>query len=268
MTGFVLRLRAEPPQRLDLSPVRLDRMSAMSDGEIARLELQTTRETARLGDLFGIARQDADEIRIEGGSDRLDLVGHGMAAGAILVDGPVGQQVGRAMSGGTIRVLGRAGPLAGSGMTGGRLDISGDAGDRLGGPRPGEMVGMAGGAILVRGGAGERAGDRMRRGLIAIGGDVGGHAGSRMIAGTLVAGGRAGPRPGYLMRRGTLLFGRGADGMSPTFLDTGAHDLVALRLISKTLVALGYQEDLIAGPMRRYMGDTAVLGLGEIFVPA
>ena len=56
--------------------------------------------------------------------------------------------------------------------------------------------------------------------------------------------------------------------MSPTFIDTGVHELVALRLIARWLIAEGIEGgSLAAARLRRLMGDTAVLGKGEIFVP-
>ena len=83
-----------------------------------------------------------------------------------------------------------------------------------------------------RGNAGERAGDRMRRGTIIVEGGAGAYAGSRMIAGTLIVRRKAGALPGYLMRRGTIVLGDGAEQLSPTFVDCGVHELVALRLMA------------------------------------
>ena len=117
-------------------------------------------------------------------------------------------------------------------MKGGVIEILGAAGERLGGPLAGEMAGMRGGVVVVRGSAGERAGDRMRRGTIIIEGEAGAYAGSRMIAGTLVVGQKAGPLPGFLMKRGTIVLGAGCSAMSPTFVDCGQHDLLAMRLLA------------------------------------
>jgi hypothetical protein len=94
----------------------------------------------------------------------------------------------------------------------------------------GETAGMRGGVVVVRGRAGERAGDRMRRGTIIIEGKAGTYAGSRMIAGTLIVGHKAGPLPGFLMKRGTIVLGDGCSAMSPTIVDCGQHELLAMRL--------------------------------------
>jgi formylmethanofuran dehydrogenase subunit C len=267
MSALVLRLREPPPQRCDLSPLTPDRL-AQPAGAIERLEIHTTKERLRVGDLFDVTPGDAADIQIDGGSERLDHLGTGMTGGRIRVAGDLGQQAGRGMSGGEILVGGRVGRLAGSGMSGGRITIEGGAGDLLGGPLPGEMSGMKGGVISVAGSAGARAGDRMRRGLIAIGGNAGDYLASRIIGGTVVCLGAAGVSPGYLMRRGTVVIAGGAASMTPTFIDTGAHELVAMRLLARWLI-----EERIAGggglaaPLRRLIGDTAVLGKGEIFVP-
>ncbi|GGD36448.1 hypothetical protein [Aureimonas glaciei] len=89
-----------------------------------------------------------------------------------------------------------------------------------------------------------------------------------MIAGTLVVGGKAGRLPGMLMKRGTLLLAGGAEAIGPTFLDNGPVDLIVLRLMARAFAAPPFGASLLdGGPMRRLGGDTAVLGLGEIFLP-
>jgi formylmethanofuran dehydrogenase subunit C len=152
-------------------------------------------------------------------------------------------------------------------MKGGAIEILGAAGGHLGGPLAGETSGMRGGIVIVRGHAGERAGDRMRRGTIIIEGEAGAYAGGRMIAGTLIVGRKTGPLPGYLMKRGTIVLGDGCAEMSPTFVDCGHQQLVAMYLWA------GFTEpyskkgaSLLRRPLQRFVGDMAVLGKGEIFV--
>ncbi len=269
MKPLILRLRAAPEQRLDLSPLAPQRLVGKSAREIAAIELQTTRRRVQVGDVFAQSKGDVEHIVIEGGSERFDGVGEGMNAGSITVEGDVGNQAGRRMAGGRLTVKGRAGLWTASGMTAGVVEISGNVGDRLGGPLAGETQGMSGGMVVVRGSAGERAGDRLRRGTLIVGGNAGGAAGSRMLAGTLIVRGRAGPRAGYLMRRGTIVLG-GADGdLGPTFLDCGVHDLVALRLMAAFVSGPSRGAGaLLRGSLRRYAGDMAILGMGEIFVAA
>ena len=151
MRPLVLSLRHRPDQRLDLSPLLPHLLARRTVAEIEQTAVNTTRHRLSVGDVFRVRAGDAQQIRIEGSCDRLDLVGHGMRGGEIIVDGDVGIKTGRLMSGGRLVIYGNAGPWAASGMTAGYLEITGTAGDRLGGPLPGEIAGMRGGVVVVRG---------------------------------------------------------------------------------------------------------------------
>jgi formylmethanofuran dehydrogenase subunit C len=155
-------------------------------------------------------------------------------------------------------------------MKDGFVAIGGSAGDFLGGALPGEMRGMSGGVVTVAGSTGERAGDRMRRGTILVGGNAGAYAGSRMIAGTLVVlGEQAGAYPGFIMRRGTLLLRAAPQRLLPTFADAGTHELGFLRLLRRSLAGTGTGAatlDQLGLRVRRFIGDAAVAGKGEILV--
>jgi len=266
MKPLVLTLRGEPEQRLDLSPLLPQRLKGLTPAAVEAIPLQTTRQPITVGDAFRLRPGDVETIRIVGGSERLDRVGEGLDSGAIEVEGDVGQRAGRGLSGGRLTIHGDAGPCAGSGMSGGMIEIRGAAGPFLAGPLPGEMAGMRGGTIIVRGDAGERAADRLRRGTIVIEGRAGAYAGSRMIAGTLILCGPAGALPGYLMKRGTIILGRDCEALAPTFVDSGIHDLVALRLLARSVAALSSRaEATLRRPLQRLAGDTSVLGKGELF---
>lgn len=269
MKPLVLTMRATPDERLDMSPLVPHRLSGKTAAEIRKLELQTGRRPITVGDIFRVSGGDPAHIRIEGASDRLDQIGQELAGGEIVVEGDVGNRAGRLMQGGRLAISGNAGHWIASGMRGGWIEVAGSAGDRLGGPLAGETAGMRGGVVVVRGNVGGRAGDRLRRGTIIVEGRAGAHAGSRMIAGTLVLRRRAGSLPGYLMRRGTIVLGEGCDELSPTFLDCGVHDLVTMRLLSEFLKQhTASSIAVLRSPLRRLAGDMAVLGKGEIFVPA
>lgn len=264
---LVLTLRARPEQRLDLAPLVPHLLAGKSAADINRIELQTTKMRVTVGDAFRLRMGDAETIRIEGSDERLDSIGAGMAGGEIHVAGDTGIQAGRLMSGGRLTISGNAGHWAASGMKGGAIEIRGNAADRLGGPLAGETAGMRGGIVIVRGKAGARAGDKMRRGTILIEGQAGDHTGSRMIAGTLIARGAAGALPGYLMKRGTIILGEGASTMSPTFLDCGTHRLLAMRLMANFIKPYSARGGaLLNRPLRRYAGDMAVLGKGELYI--
>ena len=267
MSGLTFSARAEPPQRVDLAALTPEALKGKSLSEIAAIEIGSTRAALKVGDLFVLREGDRETLVFEGGAERFDRVGVGLTGGAIRVVGDVGVEAGRGMKGGELTIEGGAGAYAGSGMRGGVLAIGGDAGERLGAPRAGETEGMNGGLIHVAGRAGERAGDRLRRGFILIEGAAGDCPGSRMIAGTLAIGGQAGALPGYLMNRGTILLAGGVRQMAPTFRDCGVYDLVAAKLIAAHLeprsARLGAA---FRGALRRYAGDLAALGRGEIFV--
>jgi formylmethanofuran dehydrogenase subunit C len=268
VSSLTFSLREAPAQRLDLSPLVPQNLAGKTIGEIERIELGTTRIRVAAGDVFRIGEGDPGTIVIEGGGERFDRVGMGLASGSIRVEGEVGVEAGRLMSGGRLSIGGNAGPFAGSRMKGGTLTIEGGADERLGGPLSGETVGMSGGVLHVRGDAAQRAGDRLRRGVILIEGRAGAYAGSRMIAGTLAIGGEAGDLPGYLMGRGTILLGRGATLFSPTFGDCGEHDLVAAALLANYIAeASARLAGLFRRPLRRLAGDLAALGKGEILLP-
>jgi formylmethanofuran dehydrogenase subunit C len=258
----------EPSERLDLSPLTLHKIEGMAKHDIERIGIGLSKRPQAVGDLFRVSGENVHEILIEGGSSRFDCVGAEMTAGSITVTGDVGAQAGRKMRGGHLTICGSAGPHAGSGMRGGRLVIEGDAGDQLGGPLAGELTGMAGGILIVRGRAGDHAGDRMRRGMIAVAQGCGDYPGSRMIAGTLVAAGGAGLMPGYLMKRGSILLDREPTSLSPAFLECGAPDNVFAAIVDRYLIAQGImQRPLLGQAPRKYGGDNAVSGLGEILYP-
>ena len=269
MRPLVLTLRTDPDERLDLSALVPHRLSDKTAAEIGKLELQTGRQRITVGDIFRVRAGDPQRVRIEGGTDRFDQVGQDMAGGEIVVEGDVGNQAGRLMTNGRLIINGNAGRWAASGMQGGQVEIAGSAGDRVGGPLAGEMAGMRGGVVVVRGDVGERVGDRLRRGTIVVEGRAGAYAGCGMIAGTLIVRRAAGPLPGYLMRRGTVVLAGGCDELSPTFLDCGVHDLVAMRLMAAFVADYSAAAGAaLRAPLRRLAGDMAVLGKGEVFCVA
>lgn len=268
MKALTFTLKAEPPERLDLSALTPSRLVGMNKRQIEAIGIGQSKHPSRVGDIFRVGGGDVRTIVFEGGSGRFDGVASGLTEGTVRVAGDVGAQAGRAMRGGQLTVEGNAGPHAGSCMRGGRLEIVGDAGDHLGGPLAGELAGMSGGVLVVRGGAGTFAGDRMRRGLAAVLGGCGDHAGRGMIAGTLVVCGGAGEMPGYLMRRGSILLDRAPRSLSPSFVEAGAPDIVFSTLVDRHLLAEGILGHPFLGRApRRYGGDNAVLGKGEILFP-
>jgi formylmethanofuran dehydrogenase subunit C len=266
---FVFTLRHEPPQRIDLSKLTPDRIAGRSAAEVEKIEIGTTRATIRVGDLFSVSVGDPGVVRYEGGSERFDLVGAKLLPDhSVHVDGDVGAQLGRLAKGGRITVTGSAGAFAASGNVGALVEIGGDVGDFLAAPLAGELGGMSGGRVIVRGNVGDRAGDRLRRGMIVIEGDAGEDLGSRVIAGSIVALGDVKNRVGYLNRRGSIVLAKPCD-LGPTYIDCGAHILTFAGFFARSLKSDSTRAaDLLSMRLRRYGGDMAVYGKGEILTPA
>jgi formylmethanofuran dehydrogenase subunit C len=264
MSGLRLRLKSAPAGRLDLSCLHPVPLTAYSADEAARLPF----EDGALGDLFEISSiPESDTLVLAGPTAACDGIGDGLKSGTLVVEGDAGQYAGRFMRGGRLDIKGSAGGYLGAGMKGGLITVAGSAGNFVGGLLPGEKFGMAGGFIRVGGDIGERAGDRMRRGTIVVKGKTGAAAGSRMAGGTIWAEGGFGPGAGPLMRRGTLI-GPKADQMLATFSDCGEQDMVFLRLISRFVAAElgGLAPPALPAKVRRYAGDMATIGKGELLL--
>ncbi len=241
MTRLVLK--AEPPVRLAVDGLIPERLAGLSPAEIERLPLALGNRRQCVADWFRIEATDDAAVEIEGDCRRLDKIGGGMGGGTLHIRGDVGAYLGIGLSGGTIAVAGAAGY--------------------------GAATDMRGGTVLMAGRAGAETGRRLRRGLVIVGGDAGAACGAEMVAGTIVIGGGTGTLAGAAMRRGSIIALGGALRVGATFADCGVHDLIFLRLLARHLTALGLGS-LAArlGPLRRWMGDAAVGGTGELLVPA
>ena len=269
MSGLTFRLSAAPNERLDLSKLTPAHLAPMPAGDIAKLVVGTSKRGLTVGDVFKVSGKPGDRVVIEGGSARLDFIGADLAEGTVVVEGEAGICAGRSMRGGRLDIRGDAGPWLGSGLSGGVISVKGSAGGMIGGLRAGDRFGMTGGAVVVEGDAGDRVGERMRRGTIIVRGRCGANAGARMLGGTIWAEQGFGVAPGVLLRRGTLI-GPSVESMLPTFADAGKHDLVILRILSRYLgVTLGpLAPRALSGNVRKFAGDLATIGKGEILITA
>lgn len=271
MSGRILELKAPPERSLDLGALSPQALAGRSNDAIARLRVPWGKGRAALGDLFEIGGEDGDTLRLVGLDARCHRVGRALERGTIEVSGSVGDELGREMRGGCVRVRGDAGDGAGAGMRGGLLTVTGNAGARAGGLVPGATKGMGGGLLTIGKSAGERAGERMRRGCLLIGGEAGALAGDRMIAGTIAVFGACGAHPGLGMRRGTLLLAHAPVSMTATFNDCGEFDFAFVPLLRDYVAAShkGFARRLaVFSRARRWCGDAAYGGLGEILVAA
>jgi formylmethanofuran dehydrogenase subunit C len=263
----VLTLRRELDRVVDAGDLRFERFTELTASEIERRAVRAAGVgPVPLGEFFTVRGERAERVRLVGDFRRVERLGAAHSAGELIVDGPAGREVGVRMQSGKITVRGDAGWGAGLEMSGGVLDIEGSAGPRAGGAIPGAKRGMTGGELVVRGSAGPEAGASMRRGLIAIGGDAGAGAGRGTIAGTVVVFGRAGPDAGQWSKRGTIV-ALGAIEVGATYRLACAYrpqyaNLLLRHLEARHRLPAGRARD--SGLFRRYSGDLAELGAGEI----
>jgi formylmethanofuran dehydrogenase subunit C len=266
---LTLALKTKPPCRVDAAPLVPGLLEGKSRTEIERVTLTGWNETFRVGDLFSVKGEDAGQMALEALDGSFLRVGAGLDRGEIVVVGNAGDYCGEAMTAGSLTVKGKAGDYLGCGMKGGTASCSGNAGSFAGSGRAGEMTGMRGGTIVIRGDAGDRCGDRMRRGLLLVEGGVGQYCASRMLAGSVVVLGSAGSGAGYLMRRGTVVFAERGIEIGATFNHSGDYELLALRLLLRSLARHGGGFKPLAsstGQYSRWLGDLGAAGKGEIFV--
>jgi formylmethanofuran dehydrogenase subunit C len=246
--GLVARLKTPLQQGADLSEVLAEPWTTLPARAIAERPVYLQRDgKVMLGDLFDVAGEPEGRIRFAGNLERADRLGAGLTEGDVIVEGDVGQEAGMALAGGS-------------------LDIHGDAGPRAGAAPLGFKRGMTGGELIVRGSAGPEAGAGMRRGLLVIGGTAGERTGLGMIAGNVVVLGAAGPDTGLWSKRGSVV---ALGGITPpaTYAYACTYQPVHLRLMLIRLrvrYGLSVQRKHLTGFYRRYSGDLAELGKGEI----
>jgi formylmethanofuran dehydrogenase subunit C len=245
--GLIARLRQPLPGRADLGEMLAAGWVGLGAGELARRHAALGGQTVPVGELFDVTGAPAGRIRFEGDLAAADRLGAGLSEGEVVVDGSVGGE-------------------AGIGMSGGSLDVRGDAGARTGGAADDARRGMTGGELVVRGNTGPEPGSRMRRGLLVVGGDIAEHAGPGMIAGTVMVFGKAGRAPGRWSKRGSIV-ALGQVEIPPTYryACTYQPDHIRLTLLRlRTRYGLAVEDRYVSGFYRRYSGDLADLGKGEI----
>lgn len=246
--GLRAELKDSLRQRVDFSEVLLPGWTSLSAGEMARRPVDLEQDgRVSLGDLFKIEGSPGGAIHFRGDLAQVDRVASGLNAGTVLVEGTVGNE-------------------AGLGMTGGVLDISGSAGARAGAAAAGYKRGMSGGELIVRGSAGPEAGASMRRGTLVIGGRAGERAGLGMIAGNIVVFGNAGPDAGLWSKRGSVV-ALGKITPPATYAYACTYHPIHLRVMLirlESVYRFKIRKKQVTGLYRRYSGDMAELGKGEI----
>ncbi len=263
----VLTLKRQLDRTVDAGELHFERFAELSTAEIERRAVRVGAVGAvPIAELFTVQGERAARVRIVGDLRRVERLGAAHESGELIVEGAVGREVGVRMRSGRITVRGNAGWGAGLEMAGGVLDIEGDAGPRAGGAAPGAKRGMTGGELVVRGSTGPEAGASMRRGLVAVAGDAGPGVGRGTIAGTVVVFGAAGADAGQWSKRGTVV-ALGSVVVSPTYRYACSYrpqyaGLLLRHLEQRHRLPAGRARD--TGLFRRYSGDLAELGAGEI----
>lgn len=264
---IALTLRRPLDRPIDASQLALDHWSELDAGDIARRGVRVAGiGLAPLGELFDVKGGRARRIRFVGDLTMVEGLGTGLDGAELVIEGSVGREVGARMKSGRVEVRGNAGWGAGLEMAGGRLEIQRDAAARVGGAPLGAKRGMTGGEIVVRGSAGPEAGASMRRGLVVIGGDADEGAGRATIAGTVVVLGAVGPNPGQWSKRGSII-ALGSIQPIPTYRYACTYRPQYVSLLFQYLAKqwrLPLTREHVNGLYRRYSGDLAELGAGEI----
>lgn len=246
--GLTAQLRVSLPQRADLSEALMEGWTSAPARQIAERPVYLERDgRVPLGDLFEIRGEPEGRIRFVGDLEHADRIAAGLKEGEVVVEGSVGSEAGLAMAGGS-------------------LDISGNAGPRAGAAHEGHTRGMTGGELIVRGSAGSETGAGMRRGLLVIAKSAGDRTGLGMIAGSVVVFGAAGSETGLWSKRGSII-ALGQITPPATYAYACTYQPVHLRLMLRRLQVkydLAVHRRHLTGFYRRYSGDLAELGKGEI----
>ena len=246
--GTVARLRAPLQQRADFAEVFVGPWPSLSSRELAERPVYLESDgPVPFGEMFELKGEPKGRIRFTGDLALADRLGAGMTGGELVVESNLGNEAGLALAGGT-------------------LVVEGDVGARAGAAPLGFKRGMTGGEMIVRGSTGPGAGATMRRGLLVVGKKAGDQTGIGMIAGTVVVFGAAGTDSGLWSKRGSLV-ALGRITPPPTYVYACTYQPVHLRLLLTRLsvrYGMPVRPRHLKGFYRRYSGDMAELGKGEI----
>ena len=265
MTAFTLK--DQPTVPLEAEVLSPDRLAGLRHDAVRALPVFHGKRRLRLDELFEIEGDGSDDVELRGDLTRVKWIGRGMTRGRIKIAGNAGMHLGAHMKGGTIEVTGNASDWVGGEMTGGFIHIRGNAGGQVGAAYRGSPSGMNRGTILIEGSAGIEVGMRMKRGIIAVRGPVRDFAGLQMKGGSLFLLGGAELRTGAWMARGTIVCLKPIR-LLPTFAFACDYHPPFMTMYSNHLLGLGFAVPYDAGQgiYRRYNGDAAVPGKGEILL--
>ena len=252
---------------LEAESICPDVMAELDNAEVRALPVYLGKRQLRIEDFFTVEGEKSDQIDVHGDLRKVRWIGRGMTHGKIAIDGNAGMHLGAYMKSGTIEVTGAASDWVGGEMSGGLIRVAGNAGGQIGAAYRGSPRGMTDGTIIIGGSAGLEVGMRMKRGLIIIGGLVRDFAGLEMKGGTIVLRSGAELRTGAWMQRGTIISLRTIP-LLPSFLYSSSYAPTFMGVLARQLASLGVALpfDSQAGTYQRFLGDTSVIGKGEILV--
>lgn len=259
---LTLTLKQPPAVPLEAECLSPDVLAPLPHADVRALPVFHGKRRLRLDEFFEVEGHGSADITLHGDLGKVKWIGRGMTCGSLTVHGPVGMHLGAHMTGGHIEVHGNAGDWVGGEMKGGTIHVRGNAGGQVGSAYRGSITGMDGGTVLVEGSAGIEIGMRMKRGLIAVRGPVRDFAGLQMKGGTIVLMTGAELRTGAWMTRGTIVTLKPLR-LLPTFSFACDYAPSFLRVYARHLGQLGFALPP-AGHYRRFAGDAAVPGKGEI----
>jgi formylmethanofuran dehydrogenase subunit C len=267
MSTTTLTIKRDLTVPLEAEVLSPDVIASLSHAELCALPVFLGKHQYRLDEFFEVDGPGSENLEIRGNASRVKWIGRGMTRGQITVTGNAGMHLGAFMKAGRITVSGDASDWVGAEMTGGLIHIHGTAGGQLGAAYRGSPWGMNGGTILVEGAAGIEIGMRMKRGLIAVRGPVRDFAGLQMKGGTIVLCGGAEIRTGAWMVRGTIISLKPIR-LLPTFAFDCEYRPAFVRVYMRRLEAVGFAlpGEASEGMYRRYSGDAAVPGRGEVLI--
>jgi formylmethanofuran dehydrogenase subunit C len=260
---ITLTLKEPPSVPLEAETLSPDVLATLTNEQIRALTVHLGRRRQRVDDFFAVDGEASDTVEIRGDASRVKWIGRGMSCGRITVHGNAGMHLGAQMKGGVIEVDGDASDWVGAEMSGGFIRVRGSAGGQIGAAYRGSLSGMTDGTIIIDGSAGLEVGMRMKRGTIIVGKAVRDFAGLQMKGGTIVLCGGAELRTGAWMNRGTII-SLSSIPLLPTFAYAATYVPSFLPLFVRYLSRFGLM--LPEGPYRRFTGDAAVPGKGEILV--
>ncbi len=267
-----LTLTASPTMRINAEMLTPDHCNSLSAKQLAKQTLPSSEGEIAMGDLFEIEEDSSKSLLISGDCEQFDYVGAKMKEHQLKVEGSVGDYAAANLEGGQLEITGNVGHYTACSMSGGTVIVEGDAGDATGGASIGAVQGMSGGTVLIMGDAGDRTANLMRRGLIVVRDNNGDYGAAHMKAGNLVVLKQNGSHCAYAMHRGTVLLGdaSSAENLGDTFITQPYNynmDFLILLYKHISQLAPALQNLPRKKLIRRYIGDLAVGGKGEVLVP-